>query len=360
MPTRHRLSTVGAGRGMRFVIPWVSALLLMAALPGNADEATATPAVDDAQIKLTFLGTGAPRPSARRSGPAILVEAGPHRFLIDAGPATREQMFRVGGWELVTGLDTIFVTHLHYDHTDAIPNINITGFMYGRRTPLKVYGPEGIVEMCENFMAAYRWDLDSRERVGVNLTGSKILATEVSNGDAVEKDGLKVTAFHVVHMPVDEATGEEIDFYSESLGYRVDYKGRSVVFSGDTRSTPVSKLLEYGQGVDVLVHEVQIPSPGESPEAKLANISLAVHSTPEQAGYIFQHTQPRMAVYSHIIPPQTTGEELEAATRPYYQGPLTTAEDFMTITIGDTITVEHASPAGTEIFEQSAVVPDKG
>jgi ribonuclease Z len=348
---------------------WCRRLLLLALLlvvaplcPAADAPVSAEAAASDAKgvIKLTFLGTGAPRPSNKRSGPAILVEAGTHRFLVDAGPATREQMFRVGGWELVTGLDTIFVTHLHYDHTEAIPNINLTGFMYGRRAPLHVYGPEGIVEMCKHFMAAYKFDLDSRQRVGVNLTGSQILATEVHPGVVLDQDGLKVTAFEVVHMPVDPETGEQIEFYGMSLGYRVDYKGRSVLFSGDTRSTPKSEILKYGKGVDVLVHEVQVPSPGDSPEAKLANISLTVHSTPAQAGYIFEHTKPRMAVYSHIIPPQTTGEELDTETKPYYQGPLMTAEDFMTITIGDTIAIGHANPEGTEVFEKSTVVPEKG
>ena len=45
----------------------------------------AAPAADDNNsIVLTFLGTGAPRPSLKRFGPTIMVEAGKHRFLVDA------------------------------------------------------------------------------------------------------------------------------------------------------------------------------------------------------------------------------------------------------------------------------------
>lgn len=321
---------------------------------------TASPSADQEDdkgaIKLTFLGTGAPRPSEQRSGPAILVEAGPHRFLIDSGSATREQMFRSGGWELITGLDTIFVTHLHYDHTIAIPDIMLTGFMYGRRSPLTVYGPEGIEEMCRHFETAFKWDMDMRGVAGVDMRGASIKARTVRPGIVLERDGLKVTAFEVEHMPIDIKTGKRLDFYGQTLGYRVDYGGRSVVFSGDTRSTPVSEILKYAQGVDVLVHEVQVPSPGESAEAKLANISLSVHTTPQQAGYIFSQTRPRMAVYSHIIPPQTTGDELAEQTRPHYQGPLITAEDFMTLTIGDELKVGTSRGGGTQIYEQSEVV----
>ena len=35
------------------------------------------------ELTVTFLGTGVARPSLLRSGPAILVDNGQHRFLID-------------------------------------------------------------------------------------------------------------------------------------------------------------------------------------------------------------------------------------------------------------------------------------
>ena len=44
------------------------------------------------EIKLTFLGTGSPRPSTKRYGPAILVEAGEFKLLVDAGPGLREHL----------------------------------------------------------------------------------------------------------------------------------------------------------------------------------------------------------------------------------------------------------------------------
>ncbi|MEJ8567745.1 hypothetical protein [Elongatibacter sediminis] len=156
---------------------------------------------------------------------------------------------------------------LHYDQSIAIPDIKLTGFMYGRRAPLTVFGPEGIEEMCDHFQAAFTWDLEQRGLVGFDLTGARF-------------------------------------------------------------------------------------------EAQLANISLAVHTTPEQAGYIFTHTGPRLAVYSHIIPPQTTAEELAEVTAPHYSGPLLTAEDFMTVTIGDEIVIGSARGEGTAEYEKSDVAPE--
>jgi hypothetical protein len=61
-------------------------------------------------------------------------------------------------------------------------------------------------------------------------------------------------------------------------------------------------------------------------------------------------------VYSHIIPPQTTADELRAATRPFYDGPLVTAFDLMTLTIGRHIEVGLAPRRDGDVFEQSGAV----
>ncbi|MDG2374717.1 MAG: hypothetical protein P8M18_00060, partial [Woeseiaceae bacterium] len=65
----------------------------------------------DNEIRLTFLGTGAPRPSHDRYGPAILVEAGEYKIMVDAGPGMRERLFQAGGFELLTAVDHILITH---------------------------------------------------------------------------------------------------------------------------------------------------------------------------------------------------------------------------------------------------------
>jgi ribonuclease Z len=109
----------------------------------------------------------------------------------------------------------------------------------------------------------------------------------------------------------------------------------------------------------MLIHETQVPSPGNSKEAILANVSLSVHTSPEQAGKIFNETRPRMAIYSHIIPPDRTEEEIVAATRPIYKGPLRVAHDFMKITIGKEIEFSEVSIIEDEAFEKSAVFDKK-
>ncbi len=332
-----------------FLLTLGTAILCAVAIPNTAS-------ADDDSIKLTFLGTGAPRPSHIRYGPAILLEAGEHRILVDAGPGMRERLFQAGGFELLTDIDQVLLTHLHFDHTISVPGLWLTGWLFGRKTPMTVYGPTGTSTMMKHFQAAYAWDIRYREIVGVHKEGSDLIAHDVSPGVIFERDDLKITAFNVEHMPINVETGKLLGLEGATLGYRIDYKERSVLFSGDTRSTASTNIIEYGKGVDVLIHEVQVPAPGNTPEARLANVSLSVHSTPAQVAYVFEQTRPRMGVYSHIIPPEITSDELLGATD--YDGQMMVADDLMTLTIGDEITVGRAEGAGTDIFTEADVVDE--
>ena len=332
-----------------FLVQVLILATLAIALPDTAFAAAA-----DDEIKLTFLGTGAPRPSHKRYGPSILVEAGNYKMLVDAGPGMRERLFQAGGFEILTDVDHIFITHLHFDHTISAPGLWLTGWLFGRKVPMNVYGPAGTAAMMKNFETAYDWDIRYRKTVGVHAEGAELLATDVGPGVVFEQDGLKVTAFNVEHLPINTETGELLGLEGATLGYRIDYGGRSVLFSGDTNSSPSSQIIPFGKGVDVLIHETQVPAPGNSPEAVLANVSLSVHSTPAQVAYVFEQTKPRLGVYSHIIPPEIEAETLLGMTD--YAGEMMVAEDLMTLTIGDKITVGRAEGVGTDIFTEADVV----
>jgi ribonuclease Z len=124
-----------------------------------------------------------------------------------------------------------------------------------------------------------------------------------------------------------------------ALGYRIDYAGRSVVLSGDTRVS--ENLVRYAQGVDVLVHEVFVPATlqraGVPPDR--AKRIVDYHTTPEQAGQVFTRVKPRLAVYSHICMPGATEQDLVPATRTTYAGPLQVGEDLTVIDAGEKIDV---------------------
>ncbi len=285
-----------------------------------------------ATMQITLLGTGNPRPNMERFGPSILVEAGGRRILIDAGRGASQRLFEIGGRETFVGIDALFLTHLHSDHTVGIPDVWLTSWVFGRSKALEVIGPKGTAAMSGHLQQAYQWDLDTRARdEGYTASGAPLKGRDIAPGVVYDQDGLKVTAFDVDHGGV----------ISPAYGYRVDYRGRSAVFSGDTRY--FEPLGQIAAGVDVFVHEVV------SPEVELRRAQvqgphaiervIAHHTSPEQVGTLFTAARPRLAVYSHIVPSPTTAEDLIGPTRRTYTGPLAVGYDLMTIVVGETVDV---------------------
>ncbi|HSF16276.1 MAG TPA: hypothetical protein VLK65_12060 [Vicinamibacteria bacterium] len=83
-------------------------------------------------------------------------------------------------------------------------------------------------------------------------------------------------------------------------------------------------------------------------------MSLSVHSEPEAVARIFERARPKLAVYSHIIPPEATSEDLVEATP--YDGRMVVAHDLMMITIGEDVVVSDRPRLVDESFEKSRVL----
>jgi len=288
-------------------------------------------AVHAQEIKVTLLGTGTPVPAMNRFGPSILIEAGGQKFLFDAGRGAMQRLAQLKvRWQ---DIDGVFLTHLHSDHVVGFPDLWLTGWLVGpgRDRPLRVWGPRGTQKMMSKLEEAYDFDIRIRlydDRASPD--GVVILAEDIGEGVVHEKGGVKITAFDVDHTPIKPA-----------FGYRIDHAGRSVVLSGDTRVS--DNLIRHAQGVDLLVHEVASPETfqraGAPPER--AKGVVAHHVTPEQAGEVFSRTKPKLAVYSHIVLPTATEQDLLPSTRKTYSGPLELGEDLMVITVGEKVEVRR-------------------
>ena len=308
--------------------------LLLAAAPLFA--ADGGPAPNPAPpLRITLLGTGNPRPIPERYGPAILVEAAttpPTRILVDAGRGAAERLFTGGGRELLSGVDLVLLTHLHSDHVVGLPDLWLTGWLFGRARPLSVRGPEGTAPLMAHLEKAFEFDVKTRRDVDERLpaAGVAVEAHDVRADAPFEVSGVKITPFLVDHGPVKPA-----------FGYRIDYAGRSVVFSGDTRYS--ENLIAHAKGCDVLVHEV-VAVDVERRASVMRDPAVTQriidhHTTPEDAGRVFAAVKPKLAVYSHIVPSPTTTKDLEGPTRKTYAGPLLVGEDRTVISIGETVVV---------------------
>lgn len=285
-------------------------------------------------MKVTLLGTGSPPPVMNRFGPSILVEAGDKKFLFDVGRGAMQRLVQTKTrWQDVDG---VFFTHLHSDHVVGFPDVWLTGWLVGpgRNRPLEVWGPPGTEKMLSHLVQAFEFDIGFRiSDDKAHPEGIMINAHNINPGVAYEQSGVKITAINVDHAPVEPA-----------YGYRIDYNGRSVVLSGDTRTS--ENLIRAAEGVDLLVHEVVSPETfyraGVNPERTKSVI--AHHVTPEQAGEVFARTKPKLAVYSHLVQPTATSDDLIPGTRKTYNGPLELGEDLMVIEIGRDVVVRRPSP----------------
>jgi ribonuclease Z len=281
-------------------------------------------------IKVTLLGTGCPTPVMNRFGPSILVEAGSQKLIFDVGRGAIQRLTQIKvSPKDITG---VFFTHLHSDHTVGFPDLWLTGWVNGRRdTPHKVWGPKGTEKMMAYLEQAFDYDIKIRlydDRASPD--GVTLEAEDISEGVVYEKDGVKVTAFEVDHQPIKPA-----------FGYRVDYANRSVVLSGDTRYS--ENLIKYAKGADLLIHEVVSPESlkraGYAEER--AKVIINHHTAPEEAGKIFSIVKPKLAVYSHIVLPSATEDDLIPPTRKIYSGALELGEDLMVIEVGEKVIVRR-------------------
>jgi ribonuclease Z len=295
-------------------------------------------------IHVTLLGTSGPSisPSAPEAG--LLVEAGGETLLFDCGRGVPERITQLGPSKFGPrlGVNKVFLSHLHSDHTEGLPVLWMNGWGPRGNNALNVWGPGPDVDtptgaggLLAQLQTAFATNTHiRRDLVEHNPAGGILInATEVGEGVVYQNNGVTVTAFLVDHKTVKPA-----------FGYRVDYSGHSVVFSGDT--THSENLIKFAKGADVLIHEVLIPAAGANPSAP--NAIRDYHTTPEQAADVFKQAAPRLAVYTHIVGTIDARQSLVESTRAAgYSGPLEVGQDLMSIDIAGTIDIHRPSSCPT-------------
>jgi ribonuclease BN (tRNA processing enzyme) len=247
-----------------------------------------------------------PRPDPEASGPATAVLVGQRVFLFDAGPGV---MRRIAAAHLpIDGVTALFITHLHSDHTLGYPDLIFTSWVMGRRRPMEAYGPHGLKSMTDHIIAAWSEDEDVRtnglERESPN--GYAVNVHEIEPGVVYDSDGVRISAFPVLHGT-----------WKQAFGYRIDTPTRSVVISGDTR--PTDSLVVAARGADVLVHEVYSAArlavekrPGGDDWPHYMRL---FHTSDVELGQIAARLNPRLLVLTHVIRMGATDADLVKGIR---------------------------------------------
>ena len=142
----------------------------------------------------------------------------------------------------------------------------------------------GAQKMMSYLEKAYQVDLRDRAETIANFSPQQvaIASKDIQQGVVCGQNGVRVTAFKVKHAHLED-----------SFGFRVDYKGHSVVISGDMASN--ENFVKYAQGADVVIHEMGVARPElleKGPEIR--QLIATHHSTPEEQPAVLHESNPSL------------------------------------------------------------------
>ncbi len=285
------------------------------------------------EIRVTILGSGDPFVKIGQASASILMEVGNEEndmFFFDVGSGS---LANFNGLQLpVTSTNKVFLTHLHADHVGDLPTLIWSTAKAGRRDPVEVWGPAsdnesyGTKHFTDHLEEAFAWDTESMNG-HPGQSGAHTITTEIPYDKTevvYERNGVKVTSFPVIHL------------HPGAVGYKLEYAGRSVVFSGDTR--PCTTVVDAAKGADLLIHET-FPSVGVYAKKASVPVEFAeqivngVHTSPAMAGKVFKLAGARMSVMWHFAVDHETVGPAISEVREQYDGPVTIAQDLTAFNI---------------------------
>jgi ribonuclease Z len=143
-------------------------------------------------FSLTFLGTSASVPSAERSHPSLLVEAGGHRIMVDCGEGTQRQLLRSGSG--FRRLDRLLLTHGHFDHVLGIPGLFSTLRLRHSSDLMTIHAGQGTLDVVVRMLAGV-WG-EGRAPIPLELV-------PLSEGQVLDAGEFTVNCFAVRHRDTD-------------------------------------------------------------------------------------------------------------------------------------------------------------
>ena len=244
--------------------------------------------------QLVLLGTGTPNAEPDRSGSALAIIVNGTPYLVDAGPGVVRRAnaaYQMGIEGLaMPRLATVFLTHLHTDHTLGLPDLIFTPWVLERERPLRVFGPVGTEAMVHHLSEAFRADIQVRLQGSepANEAGYKTEVREIEAGIVYRDENVTVTAFGVQHGS-----------WPHAFGYRFDTPDRSIVISGDT--APGASVAESCTGCDILVHEVYCHATFQTRPAVWQRYHSRSHTSGLELGRIAEEANPGLLVLTHQL-----------------------------------------------------------
>ncbi len=293
------LVIVGIGRAL-LKVPAVQDIALERGTAAIAKRG-AVPLPESESLRVYVCGSASPLGMGQAQS-CIAVITPEHFYLIDSGAGSTDNISRLG---LPTSqLDGLLLTHFHSDHIAEIYEVNLNSWVQGRPQPLTIYGPQGVDEVVNGVNASYRQDRIYRTgHHGADLLPPALGVLQhktIAPGVIFEDGDLKITAYVAEHPPIHPA-----------VGYRFDYRGRSVVISGDSNVT--GETLKIVDGADLLLHDAlslptvsalskALAAANQPRQSKIVADVMDYHASAESLIELGKKSNVDMVAFYHLVP----------------------------------------------------------
>ncbi|WP_455206500.1 MBL fold metallo-hydrolase [Kaarinaea lacus] len=327
-------------------------------------------------FSVMVLGSGGPAATeqGRASAGYLIFVDGQPKILMDAGGGTFQRLAESG--VDVKDLDIILLSHLHIDHMGDLSPIVKTVYFHnrsfnlanpgtfppGRTAPIRIFGPatNGVPFPANVFPDAdpsipqypnsteftdshYKFESGNERYLHLftrAISGGifKYEATDIPAGwtaynetTLINEKGLKIKAVGVNHGPV------------PALAYRIEYKGKSIVYSGDTSSrstlmdgTPLKNggnMVEISKGADLLIYDTAILD--DEPNGPNDAVFFALHTTPSRIGQVAEAANVNTVLLSHLtrVTQDRIPDVITLIRNQGYKGKIKAAEDLQVINL---------------------------
>ncbi len=230
-------------------------------------------------FRITFIGTGGSWPQPGRAMPSVMIQIDDNVCLFDCGEGTQKQI--MASPTSFMKIDHIFISHFHGDHFLGILGLIQSMSFNGRERELNVYGPPGAIGILSRAFNVGYYSLNYNIRIHeldynsvVKMDGFTVktmkadhpvpaISYKIEEDDLIKIDKEKADAAGLDSRLIEklrekgsiDVNGKNFTLNDIRAGVR---KGRSVVYSGDTRPNP--EMVNFAKNVSVLIHDTTTDS----------------------------------------------------------------------------------------------------
>lgn len=328
----------GAMRAILIILFFQSGLLLADA---NKNEG----------LSVVVLGSGGPMAtsSGRASASYLILADGKPTILMDAGGGSYKNLARLG--VSIKDLDIVLLTHLHVDHMEDLSAFIKTSYFHNRQAgtfrthAFHIFGPAANqIPFPNTSIAQYPANSEYVDGLYNNVSGLQrylnIFSKAISGGEfhydahdisanlqdpvssIFSRDGIEIKAIAVHHGPV------------PALGFRIEYKGHSIVYSGDTNSS-TDNMITLADKADLLIYDTAIMD--DLPNGANDGVFFALHTTPSRLGEVAAQSMVKTLLLSHLTPiTEPRIDQIKEIIKDQgYKGKIRVAKDLKMIKLDD-------------------------